>query len=403
MALFDSLRGRGFALLWGGQSVSRLGDSVYRIALAWWVLEETGSPRTMAAVLVFSFAPMLLFLLVGGVVVDRLPRIGVMLASDLIRGVLVAGIAALAVSDSLEIWHVFLASTVFGLVDAFFQPAYAAAVPQVTPAEALPSANSLTSVSQQAIGIGGPALGAILVATGGTSTAFTLDAATFFISAGFLAFMPGRSHRVAGAGPSDGWLTDLGTGLRAVFSRPFLWVTIAVAAIANVTISGPHNVALPFLISDVRAEGVEAFGLILSFTAAGAVAAAVVLGRFKRVRHRGWFTSGALLFQGALLTVYATGAPLAVLLGASVLEGACLTTFGLIWVGAMQELVPQHLLGRVASIDSLGSYALLPIGYAAAGWASDRFGPAEVLAGGGIATMAVAVLGFLHPQVRALD
>lgn len=286
MALFDSLRGRGFALLWGGQSVSRLGDSVYRIALAWWVLEETGSPRTMGAVLVFSFTPMLLFLLVGGIVVDRLPRIGVMLASDLIRGVLVAGIAALAVSDSLEIWHVFLASTVFGLVDAFFQPAYAAAVPQVTPAEALPSANSLTSLSQQVIGIGGPALGAVLVATGGTSTAFTLDAATFFISAAFLAFMPGRSHRVAGGEPSDGWLTDLGSGLRAVFSRPFLWVTIAVAAIANVTISGPHNVALPFLINDVRAEGVGTFGLILSFTAAGAVVAAVVLGRFQRVRDR---------------------------------------------------------------------------------------------------------------------
>ncbi|MBI5946865.1 MAG: MFS transporter [Chloroflexi bacterium] len=403
MALFASLRGRGFALLWGGQSVSRLGDSVYRIALAWWVLEETGSPRTMGAVLVFAFAPMLLFLLIGGVVVDRLPRIGVMLASDLIRGALVAGIAALAVNDSLEIWHIFLASAVFGLVDAFFQPAYAAAVPQLTPADALPSANSLTTVSQQAIGIGGPALGALLVATGGTSTAFTLDAATFFISAGFLVFIPGRSHRVAGGEPSDGWLTDLGAGLRAVSSRPFLWVTIAVAALANVTISGPHNVALPFLINDVRSEGVGAFGLILSFTGAGAVAAAVVLGRFKHVRRRGWLTNGALLLQGALLTVYATGAPLPVLLTASVFEGACLATFGLIWVGAMQELVPQHLLGRVASIDSLGSYALLPLGYAAAGWASARFGPAEVLAGGGVATMAIAAAGFLHPQVRGLD
>src|SRR5688500_1142097 len=145
MVLFKSLSHRSFAYLWGGQSISRLGDSLYRIALAWWVLEETGSATAMGTVLVFSSVPMLLFLLVGGVVVDRFPRLRVILMADLLSGTVVAVIAVLAWVGRLEVWHVYIASTIFGFVRAFFFPAYAATVPEVTSLEALPSANSLTS------------------------------------------------------------------------------------------------------------------------------------------------------------------------------------------------------------------------------------------------------------------
>src|SRR4051812_28071872 len=129
LTMLRALGCRPFALLWSGQTISRLGDSLYQIALAWWVLEKTGSAVIMGTVLICSFMPMLLFLLLGGAVVDRLPRLRVMLVSDLLRGVLVAGVAVLAASGALEVWHIFVASIVFGGVDAFFQPAYSATVP----------------------------------------------------------------------------------------------------------------------------------------------------------------------------------------------------------------------------------------------------------------------------------
>src|SRR5437763_4098374 len=119
MALFASLKHRPFALLWSGQTISRLGDSLYRIALAWWVLQKTGSAVAMGTVLICAFTPMLLFLLLGGVAVDRLPRLRLMLASDLLRGGIVAAVALLAFADRLELWHIYLASLVFGFVDAF--------------------------------------------------------------------------------------------------------------------------------------------------------------------------------------------------------------------------------------------------------------------------------------------
>src|SRR5215212_7762296 len=143
MNVLRSLRHRPFALLWTGQTTSRLGDSLYRIALSWWVLEKTGSAVAMGTVLVFSQIPMLIFLLIGGVVVDRLPRIRIMFLSDILSGLVITFVAVFAWLDLLQIWHIYIASMIFGFVEAFFFPAYQSVIPQITPSELLTSANSL--------------------------------------------------------------------------------------------------------------------------------------------------------------------------------------------------------------------------------------------------------------------
>src|SRR5688572_29374139 len=163
MSLFRSLKHRSFTLLWIGQTLSRVGDFVYQIALAWWVLEKTGSAETMGLVLVFSIMPSLVFLLIGGVAVDRFPRVMLMLLSDAGRGVVALIVAALAFSGQLQVWHVYIANLFFGFVLAFFQPAYSAIVPQIVPQNDLPSANALTSISANLGRVAGPALGAVIV------------------------------------------------------------------------------------------------------------------------------------------------------------------------------------------------------------------------------------------------
>src|SRR5215216_3298244 len=183
MNVLRSLKHRPFALLWSGQTTSRLGDSLYRIALSWWVLEKTGSAVAMGTVLILSQIPLLLFLLIGGVVVDRLPRIRIMFASDIFSGLVITFVAIFSWLNLLEIWHIYIASIIFGFVEAFFFPAYQSVIPQITPSELLTSANSLNGLSQRLTGIVGPALGAALVAAGGTSVTFALDALSFFISA----------------------------------------------------------------------------------------------------------------------------------------------------------------------------------------------------------------------------
>jgi DHA3 family tetracycline resistance protein-like MFS transporter len=263
MSLFRALRHRNFALLWCGQTVSRLGDFTYEIALAWWVLAKTGSAATMSLVLIFAITPSVIFALIGGVASDRTSRVGLMLASDGARGAVVAAVAALALANRLEVWHIFVASLIFGFVDAFFQPAYAALVPQLVPAEDLPSANSLTSISLNLGRIGGPALGALIVAGLGTAAAFALDGLSFFVSAACLvplalAAIPSPFRSAPGAR----WLTDLREGLSTVRAAPVLWISIGMFALTNITLAGPYSVAMPFLVKNNLHAGVDTLGLL---------------------------------------------------------------------------------------------------------------------------------------------
>src|SRR6188474_2542677 len=160
MNVLRSLRHRPFAWLWTGQTTSRLGDSLYRIALSWWVLEKTGSAVAMGTVLILSQIPLLLFLLIGGVVVDRLPRIRIMFISDVLSGLVITFVTVFAWLDLLQIWHIYIASMIFGFVEAFFFPAYQSVIPQITPSDMLTSANSLNGLSARITGIIGPMLGA---------------------------------------------------------------------------------------------------------------------------------------------------------------------------------------------------------------------------------------------------
>jgi MFS family permease len=406
MSFLRALRLRSFALLWGGQTISRLGDSLYRIALSWWILEKTGSAAAMGALAVFSLTPMLLFLLVGGVVVDRLPRFRVMLTCDIVNTLVVGLVAFLASTDQLQLWHVYAVSVVFGLAEAFFFPAYTASVPQIVPPEELPSANSLTSLSWQLTGVIGPAIGAILVAAGGTSLAFGLDSASFLIGAIFL--LPLRNIRPPSraaepTAPRTSALRDLRDGWKIVLSSPWLWVTILVYAFINVTDSGPRNVALPFLIHDHLGLQVEALGLVASSFSIGSVIGAVVFGRMKRIRHRAAVLYAGAALGGLMIIGYGLAPNLIVLLAAAFIYGISFSAIALVWTNTLQEMVPPDMLGRVSSIDALGSFVLMPVGFALAGILTDKIGPVQVFVIGGSSTVVLAALAYLHPGVRKID
>src|SRR5688500_13706054 len=332
-ALFRSLASRPFALLLSGQTFSRLGDFLYQIALAWWVLEKTGSATAMATVLIFSFAPTILFLLIGGVAVDRTHNIHVMLASDLVRGVTVGLVAALAFMDLLQIWHVYTLNLIFGVVDAFFQPAYTAAVPAIVAEADLPSANSLTSFSIQAGRIVGPPLGAAVIALGGIPLAFALNGLTFFISAAFLlpllALPIGKRTAEVGSRPS--MLADFREGIRTVAAIPWMWMTIGLFALINVTLAGPYTVSLPFLVEESLGANVGALGILYALFAVGYVLGGLWLGRLARLRRRGFLIYGGAIGAGLALALLGLPLPFAILCLAALVNGAVLEMGSLAW------------------------------------------------------------------------
>ena len=419
MNVLRSLKHRPFALLWTGQTTSRLGDSLYRIALSWWVLEKTGSAVAMGTVLIFSQIPLLLFLLIGGVVVDRLPRIRIMFASDVLSGLVITFVAVFSWFDLLQIWHIYVASIIFGFVEAFFFPAYQAVIPQITPSEFLTSANSLNGLSQRVTGIVGPALGAALVAAGGTSVTFALDALSFFISAMFVLPLlrlnldpsqrepdatqaissPKRSVRAA---LKQGF-TDLLEGFRLVVRIPWIWITILLFGFINIMEAGPRAVALPFLIKEDLDADVELLGWLGSAASLGFVLGMIWLGQYVRLHRRGLLAYLSIIGTGAALLPFAFKMPVPVLVGSMFISGICTSVFALIWTHTLQELVPGEMLGRVYSIDALGSFVLLPIGFALAGWGTELLGAPPVFLIGGIGVILLVLLGLSHPAIHNLD
>jgi MFS family permease len=403
MSLFRSLKHRSFALLWLGQTLSRVGDFVYEIALAWWVLEKTGSAETMGLVLVFSITPSLLFLLIGGVAVDRLPRIMLMLFSDIGRGVVALVVAALAFTNQMQVWHVFAASLFFGFVMAFFQPAYAAIVPQIVPKDDLPSANALTSIGANLGRVVGPALGAAIVGWAGTSTAFAINGVSFLISSVFLIpLMLVRIPRPARNVDSQVW-QELRQGITTVFASPWLWISILVFSLVNVTLIGPYYVSMPFLVSDFMKADVNRLGLLYSIFPVGFVIGGVWLGRYNKIPRRGPLMYATLVLGAIMLGLYGFHLPLWVLIIAALINGIALQFGGLAWTHLLQEKVPNEQLGRVSSIDAMGSMSLMPVGMALAGWATATFGPALVFIAGGALTALAGIAVILHPAIRELD
>jgi len=426
MNFLRALKHRPFAFLWSGQTISRFGDSLYRIALSWWVLEKTGSAVAMGTVLVFSQIPMLVFLLIGGVVVDRLPRLRVMFVSDILSGLVITFVAVFSWLDLLQIWHIYIASMIFGFVEAFFFPAYQAVIPQITPSEFLTSANSLNGLSQRVSGIVGPAVGAGLIAVGGTSITFGLDALSFVISALFV-FPLLRSNLdkvqsdeavsetvnrqklvLSGAEGSmkealrQGFI-DLREGFKFVVTVPWIWITILVFGFVNITESGPRAVALPFLIKQDLGAGVGLLGILGSAASLGFVIGMIWLGQYVRLRRRGWLGYLSVVITGATLLPFAFKLPIPILVVSTFIAGISMSVFSLVWTHTLQEMVPAKLLGRVYSIDALGSFVLLPIGFSLSGWATDIFGAPTVFLIGGIGTITLILLGLMHPAIRSLD
>jgi DHA3 family tetracycline resistance protein-like MFS transporter len=444
MRLLSSLRVRPFATLWGGQTISRFGDAVHQIALAWLVLELTGSAAAMGAVLAAHILPFIAFSLIGGVVVDRLPRLRVMLASDLARMVIVAVIAGLVILERVEFWHLIVLAAMFGTVEAFFHPAYLAAVPELVPTDQRPSANSLHQLSRRFARLLGPAIGAGLVAGGGTGFAFALDALSYLVSAGLVVIAlrlqaPATSPATATAtvtavlrdptvaedpaapavlvapaaplAPVAGGIgattrsavADLREGLATVTGEPWIWIAIVAAGVTGITLAGPLEAGLPLLVSEHLGGGVAVLGLIQSMISIGAIGAAVLLGSRARLRRRGPVLYGAWITFAIGVAVAGLPVGVAGVALVSIVIGACGATVGLVWVNTLQDLVPAEQLGRVSSIDALGSTALEPVGLVAAGIAADAWGPATVFTVGGLASAAILSLALLSPSVRHLD
>src|SRR4051794_30450904 len=181
--MLEPLGIRDFRLLWAGMTVSLVGDGIFLVALAWQTYELSSSPSTLGWISAAYVSPMVVVLLAGGVLTDRIDRRLLMIAADAIRACSIGALGMLAVSGHLDLRELALLAAATGVGDALFAPAFGSIVPDIVPRGLLAQANSLDQFVRPVSGLVGPAVAGILIASSGVGTAFLVDAATFVVSA----------------------------------------------------------------------------------------------------------------------------------------------------------------------------------------------------------------------------
>ena len=338
------------------------------MALVFAVLGIGDSAADLGFVMAAFMVPRVLFLLVGGVWADRVPRRLLMVGSDVVRALVQAGLGMAILTGSGELWVFVVGALLSGAASAFFGPAIIGLIPQTISSSRLQSGNALLNLSQSTAHMAGPIVAGILVAVVGAGWIFAIDAASFAISAIFLLRLvipaaPATEHKT--------FLVDLADGWREVVSRRWLVGSLAAFAFGNLAFAAFF--VLGPLVVERDLGGAPAWGLLMSaFGLGGLVGGAIAL-RWKPDRPLvATFTT--LLLAPAALLLLAQTPPLAVLGVGVVLLAISIAICNTLWHTTLQQQVPAESISRVSSYDWMVSLLIFPAGAALAGPLADAFG-----------------------------
>jgi MFS family permease len=401
--MFESLKVRDFALLWSGQGVSAIGDGIFSVALVLETLHVDDHPIALAYVIAARAVPSIVFSLLGGVMVDRLPRRFTMLVADVVRGLAVAVIAFLIAVNHVDLLALVLMAAVFGTADSFFGPAAMAVLPELLPEDLLVQGNALSSTtSNLASSMLGPATGGAVVGFIGLAGSFTADAGSFAFSALCLLLMA-RHPRPEPKGTST--LAEAREGLHYITSRRWLLGTLIAASLANFFGIAPFAVLLPLLVRHVLRASALSLGLVFAAGGAAGAAASLVIAKLGAPKHRIAAMWTAYGLSGVAIAVMAA-APNVVVVGVlSAIEIGLIVYGDVLYFAMMQQMVPKELMGRVFAASFLLVWVLTPVGNVLGGVAAAALGTrmAVLLSGllSGACCLIVALPG-LHPVEGAL-
>jgi MFS family permease len=379
-----------------GYATSRLGSAMAPIATAFAAL-SLGGARTLGWLMAARILPVVLFLLLGGVLADRLGSRRVMIAADVLRCAGQAAFAALLLAGHPSLVALLAIVTAVGIGEGAFTPSLPALIPQITARDRLTEANALLSILASSAQIAGPVLGGLLAAAANPAAVLLVDAASYGVSVVVLLKLHGL--RPSGAERAS-LLRDLCEGWTLFASRAWLWIPTLQFCLFNALVWAPYLVLGP-LVAQTRLGGASAWGFIMAANGAGAVGGGLLIARRKPRRP--------LLVAMAMFACYA--APLAALASPLPLAAVCVGAFvaglggsagGALSSATTQRLIPLEALGRISAWETLGAFALGPIALAAAGPVGSVVGVSRLLAFGAVWQVTSIALTLLVPSVRQI-
>ncbi|KRD54567.1 MFS transporter [Microbacterium sp. Root280D1] len=390
-----AMQDRGFRWFFLARAITLIAGSMSSIALAFAVLEIDNDARSLSLVLAALTVSNIVFLLVGGVIADRLPRALIIQSCYVIDILTVGAMAALLFSGIATVPLLALLSVVNGASTAFVLPAMQGIIPQLTSPEHLQQANAMLSFVRSATTIGGPIIAGIVVAAAGPAWAMVVQAIGWVIAIPVLAMvrLPPPDH----AGGTT-MFHDLRIGWQEFWSRTWLWVIVLAFMVMNAIHIGAWGVVGPYIAKNDERLGIAGWGWVVSAEGVGILLMTLVLMWFplKRPLRYGMIGMAAFAIPLTVLGVH----PAVVLLAiAAFLAGAGAEVFSTGWNLAMMENIPGDKLSRVSSYDMLGSFVVMPIGTLVYGWLITRGDVETVLVTSGILYAVLAAVTLVVPSV----
>jgi len=397
-AAFAPMRVPNFRWYFLSSFINMAGSTMAPVALAFAVLEVSDSPSALGAVLAANSVPLVLFLLFGGVIADRLPRVLILRVGSLVLAATQGMVATLVITDTAELWMLIVLEALNGLTLALVFPAFAAIMPQLVPRGMLQSANVLQSMSRGALRVVGPSIAALLVVTVGPGWALAADALTFLV-AGLLLLLVSLPRPVRD-GDGQSTFAELREGWSLFVGTTWLWVIVLAFGVLNAIHSGAFNTLGPVVAKDTIGE--QGWGYILSAESLGLLAMTAVMLR-RRLERPLFFGMLGIATAGFPMVLFGANPELLPLVVLAFIAGAGIELFSLGWTLAMQENIEERMLSRAYSYDALGSFIAMPIGQLAYGPLALAFGFRDVLIVSGIAYTAICLLTLVSASVRNLQ
>jgi MFS family permease len=405
LRVITSLRQRNFRLFWCGQMISLMGSYMQTIGETWLVLELTHSAWQLGLVGALQAVPILLFSIFGGVFADRWPKRRVLLVTQAAAMIQALLLWALIATGTLQLWHLYVLALLLGLTNSLGRPASRAFVVELVGREDLPNAVALNSSLSSLMRIVGPGLAGIIIAASGVTTLFLLNALSFLAVLMGLALIKSHELHAQALGPSMGerqntW-QNLREGVAYVWKTPA--VLLLVLVVGLVLLFGSNfNVVLPLFATNVLRVGATGFGFLSAATGVGALLSGLWLAWSNQQPTIRRVLIGMLVF-GVLEAAFAVSHLylLSLVLIASV--GFAEETFAMQAMTTIQMVAPDHLSGRVMSVQVLFFDGSLPLGYLLMGWLSALFGAPIALLTGALLSLLVAGAGWLWRKPAEKD
>jgi MFS family permease len=397
-AALRSLRARNYRLFISGQLISLIGTWMQTVAQAWLIYRLTGSAALLGLIGFAGQIPVFVLAPLGGVIADRVNRHRVLIATQTSMMVLALLLAALTLSARVAVWEVFTLAALLGVANAFDIPARQAFVAEMVEREDLANAIALNSSMVNGARIVGPAIAGLVVAAVGEGWCFLINGLSYVA----VLAAPLRMHVKPSGAPSS--MPSAWDSIVEGFA--FAWQKTPVRALllllGLVSLMGmPYSVLMPIFAEEILHGGPDSYGLLMSASGVGALAAAATLTVRKSVRGLGrWVALSAAGF-GVCLIGFSVSRALWLSALLLVPAGFCMMMEMASSNTLIQSMVPDRLRGRVMAVYSMMFMGMAPFGALLAGVLAERLDVPGTIALGGVACIAGSlVFGWRLPSLR---